>query len=128
MSALSFNRTTSGALIVMACAVGDTLVEETVILRVHGAQEPLDEKRLMKAVHLGIDRTFEQDPKYAIRLWGDIAIKALSPAINDPTTAVQALESDRGPAASSGASVSDSDNAIRAARKRRMTWTDPVPY
>src|SRR5262249_15566961 len=36
--------------------------------------------------------TFEQDPKYAIRLIVDIAIKALSPAINDPTTAVQALD------------------------------------
>ena len=34
----------------------------------------------------------EQDPKYAIRLLVDIAIKALSPAINDPTTAVQALD------------------------------------
>ena len=81
----------SGALVVMACAVGDTLVEETVILRVHGAK-PLDEARLLKSVHLGIDRTFEQDPKYAIRLLVDIAIKALSPAINDPTTAVQALD------------------------------------
>ena len=37
-------------------------------------------------------RTFEQDPKYAIRLLVDIAIKALSPAVNDPTTAVQALD------------------------------------
>jgi uncharacterized membrane protein len=35
---------------------------------------------------------FEQDPKYALRLLVDIAIKALSPAINDPTTAVQALD------------------------------------
>jgi uncharacterized membrane protein len=41
---------------------------------------------------LGGERTFEQDPKYAIRLLVDIAIKALSPAINDPTTAVQALD------------------------------------
>jgi uncharacterized membrane protein len=41
---------------------------------------------------LGDDRTFEQDPKYALRLLVDIAIKALSPAINDPTTAVQALD------------------------------------
>ena len=43
-------------------------------------------------VELGEERTFEQDPKYAIRLLVDIAIKALSPAINDPTTAVQALD------------------------------------
>ncbi len=41
---------------------------------------------------LGADRTYEQDPKYPIRLLVDIAIKALSPAINDPTTAVQALD------------------------------------
>ena|SRR6516225_5665845 len=40
---------------------------------------------------MGEERTFEQDPKYAIRPLVDIAIKALSPAINDPTTAVQAL-------------------------------------
>jgi uncharacterized membrane protein len=40
---------------------------------------------------MGEERTFEQDPEYAIRLLVDIAIKALSPAINDPTTAMQAL-------------------------------------
>ena len=38
------------------------------------------------------ERTSEQDPKYPIRLLVDIAIKALSPAINDPTTAVQAID------------------------------------
>jgi uncharacterized membrane protein len=43
-------------------------------------------------VKLQRERTFEQDPKYALRLLVDIAIKALSPAINDPTTAVQALD------------------------------------
>ncbi len=82
----------AGAVIAMSCAVGDTLLEGGVILRVHGAKEPLDEKRLMKAMRLQVDRTFEQDPKYALRLLVDIAIKALSPAINDPTTAVQALD------------------------------------
>ena len=39
-----------------------------------------------------MQRTFEQDPKYPIRLLVDVAIKALSPAINDPTTAVQAID------------------------------------
>jgi uncharacterized membrane protein len=47
---------------------------------------------LRREIDLGDDRTFEQDPKYALRLLVDIAIKALSPAINDPTTAVQALD------------------------------------
>jgi uncharacterized membrane protein len=40
---------------------------------------------------LGDERTIEQDPAFAIRIMVDIADKALSPAINDPTTAVQAL-------------------------------------
>ena len=46
----------------------------------------------MRAIHFGFERTSEQDPKYPIRLLVDIAIKALSPAINDPTTAVQAID------------------------------------
>jgi uncharacterized membrane protein len=78
--------------IVMACAVGDTLVERTLLLRVHGADIPLAEDALRGAVHLEWERTFEQDPKYPIRLLVDVAIKALSPAINDPTTAVQTID------------------------------------
>ena len=46
----------------------------------------------MRAIQLERGRTFDQDPKYPIRLLVDIAIKALSPAINDPTTAVQTLD------------------------------------
>ena len=46
----------------------------------------------MRTIHLALERTLEQDPKYPIRLLVDIAIKALSPAINDPTTAVQAID------------------------------------
>jgi uncharacterized membrane protein len=76
----------------MACAVGDTLTQDAVLLRVHGGDSGLAEKELMKAIRLDKDRTFEQDPKYPIRLLVDIAIKALSPAINDPTTAVQAID------------------------------------
>lgn len=76
----------------MAAAVGDAVFESTPILRVLGGTGPLPEKALRAAIELGTERTFEQDPKYAIRLLVDIAIKALSPAINDPTTAVQALD------------------------------------
>jgi uncharacterized membrane protein len=80
------------AVIVMASAVGDALVENAVILRVHGATAALPEHRLMRGLVLERQRTFEQDPKLPIRLLADIAIKALSPAINDPTTAVQTID------------------------------------
>jgi uncharacterized membrane protein len=82
----------AGAVIVMACGVGDTLVENTLLLQVHGAKTALPESNLMRTIDFGFQRTSEQDPKYPIRLLVDIAIKALSPAINDPTTAVQAID------------------------------------
>jgi uncharacterized membrane protein len=80
------------ALIRLDCAVGDMMMDGSVMLRVLGGAGAVPEAALRRAVRLGSDRTFEQDPKYPIRLLVDIAIKALSPAINDPTTAVQALD------------------------------------
>jgi uncharacterized membrane protein len=82
----------SGGVIKMAVAVGDTIVERMPLLYVLGAAQPIDERELKNAIELGGERTFEQDPKYSIRLLVDIAIRALSPAVNDPTTAVQALD------------------------------------
>lgn len=79
------------AVIAMESAVGDTLIDGSPLLSVHGGG-PIAEQDLMRAIHLKEERTFEQDPKYPLRLLVDIAIKALSPAINDPTTAVQAID------------------------------------
>lgn len=84
--------TEAGAIIEVTAAVGDTILEMSPLVRVYAARQPLNEQRLKSAFALGDERTFEQDPKYALRLVVDIAIKALSPAINDPTTAVQALD------------------------------------
>jgi uncharacterized membrane protein len=80
------------AVIVMSQAVGDTIFDGAPLLTVHGAGARIAEQELMRAVRLKTERTFEQDPKYPLRLLVDIAIKALSPAINDPTTAVQAID------------------------------------
>lgn len=82
----------AGAVIEMASAVGDTVIEGTTLLEVRGARVPLRDEDLQRTIMMGQGRTFEQDPKYAIRLLVDIAIRALSPAVNDPTTAVQALD------------------------------------
>jgi uncharacterized membrane protein len=115
--------------IVMACAVGDTLVDGDVLLRVHDAGTPLPERALLRAVQLGKERTFEQDPKYPIRLLVDIAIKALSPAINDPTTAVQTIDQLEdllrrlGSAELDVGDVADADGALRLAFPT-PTWED----
>jgi uncharacterized membrane protein len=44
------------------------------------------------ALVVGRYRTIEQDPQFGIRQIADIALKALSPGINDPTTAVTCVD------------------------------------
>ena len=83
--------TEAAGAIEMTISVGDVVLESTPMLRVMGGTGPIPEEALRSAIELGAERTFDQDPKYAIRLLVDIAIRALSPAVNDPTTAVQAL-------------------------------------
>jgi uncharacterized membrane protein len=47
---------------------------------------------LNRGVRLGFERTAEQDVAFGVRQLADIASKALSPAVNDPYTAVQAVD------------------------------------
>jgi uncharacterized membrane protein len=84
--------TQAEGVIVMPLAVGDTVFKGDALLNVHGGRHTLPTSALHRAIELEHQRTFDQDPKYALRLLVDIAIKALSPAVNDPTTAVQALD------------------------------------
>jgi uncharacterized membrane protein len=81
-----------GCIIELMVTVGDAVLDSVPIMRVYGAAAAIPEQTLRPAITFGSERTFQQDPKYAIRLLVDIAIKALSPAVNDPTTAVQALD------------------------------------
>ena len=81
-----------GGTIEVVVAIGETVSESMLLAYVHGGQRPVDERQLRRTFTTGAERTFEQDPKWAVRLLVDIAIRALSPAINDPTTAVQAID------------------------------------
>ena len=81
-------------LIVVRPAVGDFVSQGAALFEVYGAG-PLDDAtaaRLLSMIVLGVERTIEQDPAFAIRVMVDIAIRALSPAVNDPTTAVQVID------------------------------------
>jgi uncharacterized membrane protein len=71
--------------------VGDFLARGDPLFRVRGGR-PVDADALRACVAVGPERTTEQDPRFAFRIMVDIANKALSPAINDPTTAVLALD------------------------------------
>ena len=72
--------------------VGDFVGADEPLFHLYGGAGALDDIRLRGAVAMGSERTLEQDPTFAFRILVDIAIKALSPAINDPTTAVLAID------------------------------------
>jgi len=72
-------------------AVGDRVRPGGALLNVYG-EHALSERKLRRAVVLGDERTLDNDPAFAIRVLIDIAIRALSPAVNDPTTAVQSID------------------------------------
>jgi uncharacterized membrane protein len=72
--------------------VGDFVAVGEPIFRLYAGAAAIDDRTLREAAVLGPERTLEQDPMFALRILVDIAIKALSPAINDPTTAVLAID------------------------------------
>jgi uncharacterized membrane protein len=77
--------------LVLKYPVGDFVPEGGALVEGYGTAPPDVEGRLLGMVALGTERTIEQDPTFALRIMVDVAIRALSPAVNDPTTAVQVL-------------------------------------
>ena len=76
---------------VLPYAVGDFVNRGDVLFEVNGRAPQDAARRLLGMVALGHERTIEQDPAFAVRIIVDIAIRALSPAVNDPTTATQMI-------------------------------------
>jgi uncharacterized membrane protein len=72
--------------------VGDFVAVDEPLFRLYAGAGAINDRQLQASVAFGSERTVEQDPTFAFRILVDIAIKALSPAINDPTTAVLAID------------------------------------
>ncbi len=82
----------ANGIIEFAPQVGDFVAVDEPMFRLYNGAGAIGDRQLRAAVALGSERTIEQDPTFAFRILVDIAIKALSPAINDPTTAVLAID------------------------------------
>jgi uncharacterized membrane protein len=72
--------------------VGDFVSTDDTLFRLYGGAKTLDDRMLRTQVAFGPERTIEQDSTFAFRVIVDVAVKALSRAINDPTTAVLAID------------------------------------
>lgn len=84
------------SVVVLGVRPGDTVVEGTPlasVFRRDGGPGEVDDVHtgLKESVALGFERTEEQDVAFGLRQLVDMAIKAISPAVNDPTTAAEAL-------------------------------------
>ena len=82
----------SGAFVDVVPMVGQYISPGTVVLSLRGAEEEPARDLTRRVLVLARQRTIDQDPAFGIRMLVDVAIRALSQAINDPTTAVQALD------------------------------------
>jgi uncharacterized membrane protein len=71
--------------------VGEYLPIGAALVAVHGGDGPTEDT-VRSCVHLGRSRTMYQDPLYGIRQLVDVASQALSPAVNQPTTAVIVID------------------------------------
>jgi uncharacterized membrane protein len=74
--------------------VGDYVLKGARVARVWG--EDIDDEVIEKirgTLALGSERTFDQDLRYAVNQLSDVAVRALSPGINDPTTAMDTMNS-----------------------------------
>jgi uncharacterized membrane protein len=82
----------TGGVVECVHRVGDFVPAGETLFRLYGGAAAADDPKLRAAIAMGPERTIEQDPTFAFRVIVDIAIKALSSAINDPTTAVLSLD------------------------------------
>ena len=82
----------AGGVIEFVPQVGDFVAVDEPLFKLYGGARSIDADVLHSAIDFGSERTLEQDPTFAFRIIIDIALKALSPAINDPTTAVLAID------------------------------------
>lgn len=78
------------AVIEVVPQVGQFVVTGAPLLRIWGGG--VNAERASAAVALELERTGSQDPAFGFRQLVDIAVRALSPGVNDPGTAVQVLD------------------------------------
>ena len=78
----------------MECGIGSFVVEDTPLVSVALPEAPPEELAdgLRAAYAIDRHRTLEQDAAFGIRQLVDMALRALSPGINDTTTAVMCVD------------------------------------
>lgn len=73
--------------------IGDFVVPGQPMVAVSAGVLSASERRQLRSMcTIGVQRTVEQDPAFGVRQLVDVALKALSPGVNDTTTAVMCID------------------------------------
>jgi uncharacterized membrane protein len=91
MEGLSEIASHGNATLVVVPRTGDFVAVGMPLVAVHG-NGSIDDAQLRNGVTLAKERDIAEDPAFGFRQLVDIAERALSPGINDPTTAAQCLD------------------------------------
>ena len=91
MKALQSCAEAAGAQVVVRRLPGAFVAAGAPLLRVHPQPDDDAMDDLRRAVVLSPARTFEDDPRFGLIVLTEIASRALSPAVNDPGTAIEIL-------------------------------------
>lgn len=81
-----------GVIVTVLAPIGEFRPAGAPVLAVHGETADRLDRRLSRTFSFDSERSHEQDVAFGFRQLVDIAERALSPSLNDPTTAVQALD------------------------------------
>lgn len=117
----------AGGRIEIRRGIGDYVGEAFPLFRVSGGE--ISAASLRRAVVIADERALLNDPLFALRIVVDIATRALSPGVNDPTTAVQAIDRvqtllhELAARDLPGGDVHDGDGVLRL-REPQPTWGD----
>jgi uncharacterized membrane protein len=79
------------AVIELVHGLGDFVPRGAILFQVRGGSR-VDGDALLHAVALGNERTLDEDLAYGFRLLVDVAVRAVSEAMSDPSTATQAID------------------------------------
>jgi uncharacterized membrane protein len=115
----------ANVLVELVPVVGDFVGKDEPLFALYGNALGIDENILRSSIRFGLERTLEQDPTFAFRIILDIALKALSPAINDPTTAVLAIDQIHSLLRSAGRRNLRTDNITDGSGKLRVIFRTP---
>lgn len=128
MAGIQRMATTWGVMVEVVPTIGEFVAQDAVLFEVAGPQLRVRPHRLIAALVFGDTHSPSVSPAAALQALVDIALKALSPAINDPGRAVQAMDhlEDLLMTLAPRVRLESPDSALTRTRGTRRTWADYV--